>query len=70
MWALLSTRLRTWVLFAVAVPLAGVVARTAARRIERRRGSTRLTRALYAVGDLASRRERRRSREQVPVPAR
>jgi hypothetical protein len=69
MWALLSTRLRTWVLFAVAVPLAGAVARTVARRIERRRGSTRLTRALTTAGDLASRRDRR-SRGRTPVPAR
>jgi hypothetical protein len=42
----LSTRLRTWLLFAIAVPLAGVVARAVARRLERRNGPTRLSRAL------------------------
>jgi hypothetical protein len=56
MWALLSTRLRTWLLLAVAVPLAGALARFLARRLERRNGSTRVTRALYSVGDLAARR--------------
>ena len=65
MWALLSNRLRTWLLFAVAVPLAGVVARAVARRIERRSGPTRLTRALHTAGDAASRRDRRsRRRDQ------
>jgi hypothetical protein len=59
MWALLSTRLRTWLLLAVAVPLAGALARAIARRIERRNGPTRLSRGLYSAGDLASRRQRR-----------
>jgi len=60
MWALLSTRLRTWLLFAILVPLAGVVARAAARRLERRHGSTRLSRALRTASDAASRRDRKR----------
>ena len=64
MWALLSTRLRTWLLFAVAVPLAGVVARSVARRIERRSGPSRLTRALHTAGNAASRRDRRDRRER------
>ncbi len=55
MWALLSTRLRTWLLFAVAVPLAGALARSLARRIERRHGPTRLSRGLTSAGDLARR---------------
>jgi hypothetical protein len=62
MWALLSTRLRTWLLFAVAVPLGGAGARALARRLERRGGPTRLTRGLHTVGDLASRRGRRGGR--------
>ncbi len=59
MWALFSTRLRTWLLVAVAVPLAGAAARAAARRLEKRNGPTRLSRGLFSVGDLAARRGRR-----------
>jgi hypothetical protein len=55
MWALLSTRLRTWLLLAVAVPLAGAIARAVASRLERRNGSTKLSRALFTAGDLATR---------------
>ena len=65
MWALLSTRLRTWLLFAIAVPLAGVLARAVARRIERRKGPTRLSRALTTAGNAAARRDRR----EEPVAA-
>ena len=60
MWALLSTRLRTWLLVAVAVPLAGALARLVARRLERRTGSTKVTRALNSVADLAARRPKGR----------
>jgi hypothetical protein len=63
MWALLSTRLRTWLLLAVAVPVAGALARALARRLERRNGSTRLSRALFTIGDLASRRGGRGDRD-------
>ena len=56
MWALLSTRLRTWLLLAVAVPLAGALARMIAHRIERRSGPNRVSRALFSLGDLARRR--------------
>jgi hypothetical protein len=66
MWALLSTRLRTWLLFAIAVPLAGVVARTVARRLEQRHGSTRLSLALQTAGNAASRRDRRTDRRHGP----
>ena len=65
MWALLSTRLRTWLLFAILVPLAGVVARAAARRLERRNGPTRLSRALRTAGNAASRRDRKRDRDEA-----
>jgi hypothetical protein len=58
MWALLSTRLRTWLLIAVALPLAGALARVVARRLERRNGSTKLSRALQTAGDMAARRPR------------
>jgi hypothetical protein len=65
MWALLSTRLRTWLLLAVAVPLGGALARAVARRLERRNGSTRLSRSLLSVGNLASRRTRPGSERAV-----
>ena len=58
MWALLSTRLRTWLLIAVALPLAGALASAVARRLERRNGSTKLSRALQTAGDMAARRPR------------
>jgi hypothetical protein len=61
MWALFSTRLRTWLLLAVAVPLAGTLARAVARRIERRNGPTKVSRALFSAGDLAARRGRNRA---------
>lgn len=69
MWALLSTRLRTWLLFAIAVPLAGVVARSVARRLERRNGPTRLSRVLHTAGNAASRRDRRSETHQGPSRA-
>ena len=57
MWALFSARLRTWVLFTIAVPLAGALARAVARRIEARSGETKVSRALFKVGNVARRRE-------------
>ena len=63
MWALLSTRLRTWLLIAVALPRAGALARAVARRLERRNGSTKLSRALQTAGDLAARRPRAETRQ-------
>ena len=65
MWALLSTRLRTWLLIAVALPLAGALARAVARRLERRNGSTKLSRALQTAGDMAARRRSGADRRQV-----
>jgi hypothetical protein len=66
MWALLSTRLRTWLLFAVALPVIGALARAAARRLERRGGPTRVSRALHTAGDLTARKPRR-NRTPEPV---
>jgi hypothetical protein len=66
MWALFSSRLRTWLLFAVAVPLAGALARAVARRLERRNGPTKVSRALNSAGDLATRRPRK---NRAPEPA-
>jgi hypothetical protein len=64
MWALLSTRLRTWLFIAVALPLAGALARAVARRLERRHGSTKLSRALQTAGDLAARKPRTDTHER------
>jgi hypothetical protein len=55
MWALLSSRLRTWLLITVVVPLIAGVTRYVATRIEQRRGANRLSRALHRVSDLGSR---------------
>lgn len=64
MWALLSTRLRTWLLFAIAVP----IARSAVRHVARRaadnnpdgQAARTLARADALIGKL-DRRKRRRS---------
>jgi hypothetical protein len=55
MWFLLVSRLRTWLLLTVVVPLATGLLRRAARTLERRTGSTSVTRALYKAGDLGDR---------------
>lgn len=70
MWALFSTRLRTWVLFTVALPLGGVLARAIARRLEQRHGETRLTRSLYRASDLVSRRQRQEAGPEVSAKPR
>ena len=59
MWALFSTRLRTWLLFAVALPVAGTLARAVAGRIERRNGETRVSRSLHKASDLVARKQRK-----------
>jgi hypothetical protein len=64
MWVLLSSRLRTWLLLTVAVPLAATVARRLARRIESRHGETKVSRSLYKASDLVSRNRRDEVSEQ------
>ncbi len=59
MWALLSSRLRTWLLLTVAVPLLARVLRVAGDQLERRRGADGLSRALQKAGDLTGRVARR-----------
>jgi len=61
MWVFLSARLRRWLLFTAVLPLVGMVARSTADRVERRRGPNTLTRGLRGVGAL-DRRGRRRGR--------
>ncbi len=63
MWVFFTSRLRQWLILAVAVPLATVVVRTVRRRIEQRTGETRLTRGLGQVENLG-RRARRKQRKQ------
>jgi hypothetical protein len=63
MWVFFTSRLRQWLILAVAVPLATVLVRTIRRRIEKRTGETRLTRGLGHVEDLG-RRARRKQRRQ------
>ncbi|WNV75761.1 hypothetical protein [Geodermatophilus sp. DSM 44513] len=55
MWLLLTSRLRTWLLLTVVVPLATGLLRRAGRALERRTGATSVTRALYKAGDLGDR---------------
>lgn len=57
MFALLSSRLRTWLFFAVALPILRRVARGTADRLERRHGSpTRTTKVLHRASDLGRKR--------------
>jgi hypothetical protein len=62
MWALLSTRLRTWLLLAVALPTARRAVGYAARRSERSDPSSRGSRVLRRADGLLSRTAARRRR--------
>ena len=55
MWLLLTSRLRAWLLLTVVVPLATGLLRRVGQVLERRTGSTPVTRALYKAGDLGDR---------------
>ena len=55
MWLFLSRRLRTWLLLTVLVPLTTGVLRRAGRSLERRSGSTPVSRTLLRAGDLGDR---------------
>ena len=55
MWLFLTSRLRTWLLLTVVVPVATGLLRRAGQAIERRTGSTPVTRAFYKAGDLGDR---------------
>ncbi|HVE63760.1 MAG TPA: hypothetical protein VNB94_08175 [Mycobacteriales bacterium] len=65
--ALLSSRIRTWVVLAVAAPIGAWALERAADESERRQGDTRTTRALRqasAAADKVSRRKRSRRTHQ------
>ena len=55
MWLFLTSRIRTWLILTVVVPLATGLLRRVGQVIERRTGSTPVTRALYKAGDLGDR---------------
>jgi hypothetical protein len=55
MWLFLISRLRTWLLLTIVVPLATGLLRRVGQAIERRTGSTPVTRGLYRAGDLGDR---------------
>lgn len=66
MWLFITARLRQWIIFAVAVPLATTVVHVIRQRLEARSGATKLTRALGTVEGFGQRSRRdkggRRSR--------
>ncbi|HEY0698798.1 MAG TPA: hypothetical protein VGD43_13425 [Micromonospora sp.] len=56
--------IRRWAIAAVAVPLAAAGARKLSRRIETRRGSSRVSRALHSSADLLQRTMGRKPRRR------
>lgn len=70
MLALLSGRFRRLLFFMIAVPIGGRVLESAGRRIESRRGPTRLSRALRAGGSTANRFSRGPLRSRAEAAAR
>ena len=67
MWVLLSSRLRTWVLLAVAVPILRAVLRrasTSAARRDPNSGAARALRSAEAGLSRLDRRDRRQRRQQ------
>jgi hypothetical protein len=55
MWLFFSRRLRMWLILTVVVPLTTGLLRRAGRTLERRRGSSALSRSLLRAGDLGDR---------------
>ena len=60
MWLFLTSRLRQWLLFAVAVPMLLLVVRLVRQTLEKRAGQSRLTGALRQVEEIGQRRRNRR----------
>jgi hypothetical protein len=58
MWLFLTRRLRTWLILTVLVPLAGGVLRRVGQTLERRRGRTGLSDALFRAAELGERADR------------
>ncbi len=59
MWLFLTSRLRQWLLFAVAVPILLLGVRLIRQTLEKRSGETRLTGALRRVEEVGRRRRNR-----------
>lgn len=59
MWLFLSARLRRWVFVTVALPVVARLARHGATWLERRHGSTVVSRGLGTLGSLAGGPDRR-----------
>jgi len=58
MWVLLSGGLRRWVIFSLAVPVAGRLLGAAGRRLESAKGPTRVSSGLQGAGRLVSNKAR------------
>jgi hypothetical protein len=58
MWLFITARLRQWVIFAVAVPLATTIIHLVRERLESRSGESKLTRALGTVEGFGQRSRR------------
>ena len=59
MWVFISSRLRQWLLFAIAVPLLTSLVHVVRTRIEKKSGQTPLTKALGQVENFGQRRRGR-----------
>ena len=55
MWLFLTSRLRTWLLLTVVVPLATGLLRRLGLALQRRRGPSSVSNALLKAGDLGER---------------
>jgi hypothetical protein len=55
MWLFFSRRLRMWLILTVLVPLGTGLLRRVGRTLERRNGSSTLSRALLKAGDVGDR---------------
>ncbi|HEX8092874.1 hypothetical protein [Jatrophihabitans sp.] len=64
MWVLLSSRLRTWLLLAIAVPVVRAVLRRASASAARRDPSSAMARALRSAESGLSRLDRRKRRQR------
>jgi len=62
MWLFLTTRFRQWLILAFVVPVVTALVRVLRRRLEARRGSTRLTRLLTQLEGLGTKRAKGRGR--------
>jgi hypothetical protein len=59
MWLFITSRLRQWLIFAIAVPLLTLLVHAVRTAIEKRSGETALTRTLARAEDLGRRKKRK-----------